>query len=89
MISKCYIVLFSCCFTRALHLELIYDLTALNFIHFLRKFCARRGKPDLIVSDNAKTFKSTVKVLKKIQDNQQVKDFLGNKSIHWLLMNNQ
>ena len=84
MMNKCYIVLFSCCVTRALHLELIHDLTALNFIHVLRKFCARRGTPNLIVSDNAKTFKSTVKVLKKIHDNQQVQDFLVNKRIRWL-----
>ena len=84
IMSKCYIVLFSCCDTRALHLELIYDLTALNFIHVLRKSCARRGTPELTVSDNAKTFKSTMKVLKKMHDNQQVQDFLGNKRIRWL-----
>ena len=84
MMNKCYIVLFSCCVTRALHLELIHDLTAHNFIHVLRKFCARRGTPSLIVSDNAKIFKSTVKVLKTIRDNQQVQDFLVNKRIRWL-----
>ena len=82
--SKCYIVLFSCCITRAVHLELTQDLTAFNFMHVLRKFCARRGMPNLIISDNAKTFKSTAKVLKKILEHQQMQDFLTGKKISWL-----
>ena len=32
---KCYIILFSCCVTRALHLELAEDLTAITFTHSL------------------------------------------------------
>ena len=82
--SKCYIVLFSCCITRALHLELIHDLTAFSFMHVLRKFCARRGMPNLIISDNAKTFKSTAKALRKLHEQQQIQDFLAGKQISWL-----
>ena len=57
--SKCYSVLFSCCITRAVPLELIHDLTDFNFIHVLRNVCARRGMPNLIMSDNTKTLNST------------------------------
>jgi len=82
--SKCYIVLFSCCITRALHLELIHDLTAFSFMHVLRKFCARRGMPNLIISDNAKTFKSTAKALRTMHEHQLIQDFLAGKQISWL-----
>ena len=64
--EKAWIALFTCCVARAVHLELVENLTAPTFVNFLRRFCARRGTPSLIVSDNAKTFKSTAKFLKKI-----------------------
>ena len=81
--SKCYIALFSCSITRALHLELINDLATPTFICCLRRFCARRGTPAMIVSDNAKTFKSAAKLLKKLQKDQVFADFLESKRIHW------
>ena len=56
--SKVYIALFTCCVTRAVHLDLVTDLTASTFVRCLRKFAARRGTPMLIVSDNAKTAKT-------------------------------
>lgn len=60
---KCYIALLSCSITRAFHLELVNDLATPTFICCLRRFCARRGTPAMIVSDNAKTFKSAAKLL--------------------------
>ena len=54
--NKVYIALFTCCVTRAVHLELVKDLKAATFRRCLRKFSARRKMPSLIVSDNAKTF---------------------------------
>ena len=80
---KCYICLFSCCVTRALHLELVTDLSAPTFLNCLRRFCARRGTPWLINSDNAKTFKSTAKLLKKLAKDPDVVDFLQSRRIEW------
>ena len=48
--------------TRALYLDLVEDLSA-TFLRFLRKFTARMGTPTLIVSDNAKKFKTAEKEL--------------------------
>lgn len=67
-----YIALFSCCVTRALHLELVKDLSAEAFTRALRRFASRRGTPVLIVSDNAKTFKATSKALKKLYTHPEV-----------------
>ena len=56
--SKCYIAVFSRCVTRAVHLELVPDLSTMALLNCLRRFAARRGTPQLILSDNAKTFKA-------------------------------
>ena len=54
---KSYIALFTCSVTRTVHLELTKDLTTTTFICSLRRFCARRGTPSIIVTDNAKLSK--------------------------------
>ena len=56
-VSKIYICLFTCGSTRAIHIELTPSLTTQAFIRCLQRFVARRGIPELIISDNAKTFK--------------------------------
>ena len=54
---KCYIALFTCASTRAIHLELTPDLSTNSFIRVLKRFIGRRGFPGLIISDNGTTFK--------------------------------
>ena len=55
---KSYILLLTCATTRAIHLELVPDLTVESFIRAFKRFAARRGTPSLIISDNAKTFRA-------------------------------
>lgn len=80
---KCYLALFTCCVTRAVHLDLVADLTATTFVRCLRRFVARRGVPSLIVSDNAKTFKASAKVIKRLYDNEEVRAHLESNRIDW------
>ena len=51
-----------------LHLELVEDMSAEEFILGLRRFIARRGTPRKIVLDNAKQFKTTKAVHKKVSE---------------------
>lgn len=53
---KVYIVLFVCFTTKAIHLELVGDLTSNNYLQALRRFMSRRGKPLNIYSDNGTAF---------------------------------
>ena len=53
---KCYIALFTCASTRAIHLELAIDLQATSFIRVLKRLIGIRGIPTHIQSDNGKTF---------------------------------
>ncbi|XP_062701379.1 uncharacterized protein LOC134285171 [Aedes albopictus] len=53
---KCYVAIFVCLVVKAVHLELVMDLTTQAFLAALKRFAARRGKPQLIMCDNATTF---------------------------------
>ncbi|VDP49260.1 unnamed protein product [Heligmosomoides polygyrus] len=44
--------------TRAVHLEVVLDLTTQEFLLAFRRFIARRGTPSIIYSDNSTTFRS-------------------------------
>ena len=81
--QKAYIALFSCCSSRALHLELTMDLSVETFIRCLRRFTSRRGVPELIISDNAKTFKAAKKLLNKIFNHPSVRRYCTSKRITW------
>ncbi|KRY45546.1 hypothetical protein T03_9972 [Trichinella britovi] len=43
--QKAYICLFTCMVTRAVHLEVAFDMTTISFLATLRRFIARRGRP--------------------------------------------
>ena len=68
---------------RAGHLELATDLSVDVFIHYPRRFAARRGLPELTILDNAKTFKAADKILSKLFSHPRVKKFLASKRIDW------
>ena len=78
---KVYIVLYTCCATCAVHLDLVYGLHAFKFLDLFRRFASQRGKPDLVVSDNAKTFKSTAKFLGQFYNNDQAANFMRSREI--------
>lgn len=54
--SKCYICIFICMATKAIHLELVSDMTSDAFIAAFRRFVARRGKCAHIWSDQGRNF---------------------------------
>ena len=57
VMTKMWICLFTCLAIRAVHLEWVRSLSAEHFLLCLRRFMARRGRPELIISDNAAQFK--------------------------------
>lgn len=65
-IIKCYICVFICFSSKAMHLELVSDLTTESFIASLRRFASRRGKPAHIYSDNGTNFVGAQKQLKDL-----------------------
>ena len=43
-----------------MHIELVPDLETATFIRALKRFISRRGFPNILISDNAKTFRSSL-----------------------------
>ena len=57
--SKCCILLLTCASSRAIHLELVPDMSIHGFLRGFKGFMAQQGVPDLVISDNFKTFRSS------------------------------
>lgn len=55
-LCKAYIALFVCMVTKAVHLELVTELTTQAFIATFRRFTSRRGKPVTVYSENGSNF---------------------------------
>jgi hypothetical protein len=54
--TKCHVALFICMATKAVHLELVSNLTSEAFIAALKHVIARRGLVDHLYSDNVSNF---------------------------------
>ena len=80
---KVWIVIFTCSLSRAVHLEIMQNMSAEQFIMALRRFISRRGKPNLILSDNAKTFQKSKEILQELFENKEVKKYLTVSRIKW------
>ena len=65
--KKTWICLYTCCVVRAVHLELVMDLTTPTFLRCFKRFVGRRGLPKMMVSDNGKTFKAASKSIQDVK----------------------
>ena len=80
---KVWIVIFTCSLSRAVHLEIMQNMGAEQFIMKLRRFISRRGKPNLMITDNAKTFQKSKEILQELLENKGVKKYLTVSRIKW------
>lgn len=87
---KCYLCIFVCFSTKAVHLELVGDLTTESFLNSLKRFISRRGICSNIFSDNATNFRGAdnelreiSKFLYKTSKNENINHFLTDNCISW------
>lgn len=85
---KCYVCLFVCLATKAVHFELAIDLSTETFLSALRRFIARRGRPKAIYSDNGTNFVGAYAEIKKVieflkNSENKFQQFLSNENITW------
>ena len=59
------------------------DLSFNTFLICFRRFAARRGTPSLIVSDNAKTFKSAATFMEKLSKDETFLSVLSGERVEW------
>ena len=81
--SKVWLCLYTCSSTRAVHLDLVIDMTTTTFIRSFRRFSARRGVPSMMISDNAKTFKAASKILRQLLDTPEARRCFSQLGVTW------
>ncbi|XP_077297374.1 uncharacterized protein LOC143919065 [Arctopsyche grandis] len=89
-IIKGYVCVFVCFSSKAVHLELVGDLTSSNLLNCLRRFVARRGRPNTIYSDNATNFvgasRELVNLVKLIYERpheEKLLRYVASEGIRW------
>ena len=73
---KIYICLFTCATTRAVHLEIVLDMTVESFMLAFRKFTSRRSLPRRMISENASTYLAAADELQQLFDSPTLKQAL-------------
>jgi hypothetical protein len=63
---KTYAIIFTCLVTRAVHLEIVYDMSTLEFLNAFERFVSTRGMPLTIVCDNQTAFQKASKQLQRL-----------------------
>ena len=85
--SKRWAVLFTCLYTRAIHIEVIEELSSSSFINCLRRFISLRGNVKEIRSDRKSNFVGATEDLDvniiNVEDNP-VREFLSDQKVTWI-----
>lgn len=86
--TKGYIAVFTCFSTKAVHVEMVSDLTTEAFLSALRRFTARRGLCTQIFSDNGTCFVGASRTLSDIQEflaesTPEIATYLADQRIVW------
>ena len=89
-VVEAYVCVFVSMSVKAVHLELVSDLTTEAFVACLRRFIARRGKPSLIWNDHGTNFIGAARQLKELYKFLQerkitdiITDFCSTQCIVW------
>lgn len=88
--NKAYACIWVCLATKAIHVELVGDLTTQSFLNALQRFCDRRGLCTDIYSDNATNFVGANRRLQEVkklflskEHQNKVNDEIAKHGIQW------
>ena len=81
--QKVYICLFTCPASRAVHLEIVNDLTPECFLQAFRRFTSRRSLPRVMMLDNATTFTADGEELQSLLSPTALADNLTRRGVEW------
>lgn len=75
---KCYLAIFICMAVKAVHIEVVTDLSTSAFIAALHRFVSRRGVPTDIFSDCGTNFKGADTVLQSLFQDPEARRIFAN-----------
>ncbi|XKL60216.1 hypothetical protein PGB90_001232 [Kerria lacca] len=78
---KIYMAVFVCFASRAIHIEVVSDLSTAAFLDSLKRFIARRGLPTSITSDNGRNFVGAKNYLDLTA--KEIAEFVSHENIRW------
>ena len=81
--QKVYICLCTCATTRAVHLEVVLDLTLESFMLAFQKFTSCRSTPATVISDNTSTYLAAVEELTRLFQSSSLKTALEHHKVTW------
>lgn len=85
--SKRWGIIFTCLFCRAVHIEIVEEMSSSSFINAFRRFLAIRGPVKFIHSDRGSDFIGAAEEMKmntvKVEEGP-VQEFLRNSGITWI-----
>ncbi|XP_076065001.1 uncharacterized protein LOC143039035 [Oratosquilla oratoria] len=81
---KRYGILFTCLSIRAIHLEVLHDLTAESVINAFIRFISRRGTVSKLISDHGTNFIGANKVLKDNLTMRHIGTELAKRGVDWV-----
>jgi hypothetical protein len=86
--TKVWVCLFTCLAVRAIHLELVREMSTEQFLLCLRRFIGRHGQPKQLISDNASQLKLADTTLKELYANEPDTDdslhsYMSANNIEW------
>ncbi len=67
LVEKCYVAVFVCMATKAVHLDVCTSLSSEDFLATLTRFVARRGCPSDVYSDNGSNFVGAREELRELK----------------------
>ena len=81
---KMYIAMFVCFTSKAVHIEVVTDLSSNSFILCLSRFIGRRGLPDKINCDNATNFVGASRELRELP--KRVVSYAANNWVNFIFI---
>ena len=81
--SKIYVCLFTGAVSRAVHLEIVTDLTVETFLQAFRRFSSHKSLPRLLISDNASTYMSAAEELQQLFNSSLLTENIHRKGVMW------
>ena len=84
--AKRYLCLFTCLLSRAVHLEMAYNLDTDSFLNAFYRMTSRRGLPHKVLSDNGTNFvgaNTELKELTRKLDKSNIEKSAANNGIKW------